>query len=318
MPLFTRRNFLLGAGTCVLAGAGTTAYATAIEAGLRLEVTRYSITPPHWPKDLTLRAAVISDIHACEPWMPPSRVRLIAEVANSLSPDIIFLLGDFNGGNRVASQPVWPEQWAEALSILSAPLGSYAILGNHDWMHGPLPYIRGDKGESIRRALAPANIKLLENDALRLNKDGRAFWVAGLGSQTGYFDDHHRWTRGMDDLPGTLAKVTDQSPVLFLAHEPYIFHKISDTATDLGDRRISLTLSGHTHGNQINVPFLTPHLVKRPFVQDLVYGHIVRNGHHLLVSGGLGTSVVPVRINRPPEVLDVTIKGTGPALAASM
>ena len=91
-----------------------------------------------------LKIAVIADIHACEPWMSVARIRSICELANSLSPDLTVILGDFNAGHNFVTAAVLPEQWAEALTELEAPLGVYAILGNHDWWHGPLPRLRGD------------------------------------------------------------------------------------------------------------------------------------------------------------------------------
>ena len=97
-----------------------------------LEVTRYNIAPATWPADLKLKIAVIADIHACEPWMPAARIREIAEVANALQPDLTVLLGDFAGGHKFVTGPVMPDQWAEALSVLRAPLGVFSVLGN-DW-----------------------------------------------------------------------------------------------------------------------------------------------------------------------------------------
>jgi hypothetical protein len=259
---------------------------------------------------LRLKAAALADIHACEPWMPAARVRAIAQMTNALAPDVIFLLGDFNGAQRLVSGPVMPEEWGEALSILKAPLGVYAVLGNHDWWHGALPNLPGDGGESVRRALAGAGIKLLENDVARLSKDGRTFWVAGLGDQLAG-PRGRSFGAGADDLPGTLAQIKDQSPIILLAHEPYIFRRVPD--------RVSLTLSGHTHGGQVNLPVFGPPLSHRFFgstFTDLVYGHIIEEGRHLIISGGLGTSHIPVRFMRPPEVVEITLGAKPAALAA--
>jgi len=106
MASISRRLFLQGAGGFAWATAGLGAYAFAFEPGLRLNVTSYRVTPPHWPDGLTLKAAVLADIHACEPWMPASRVRGIANLTNDLAPDIVFLLGDFSGGHRFVTGPV--------------------------------------------------------------------------------------------------------------------------------------------------------------------------------------------------------------------
>ncbi|WP_395664390.1 metallophosphoesterase [Methylocella sp.] len=276
-----------------------TSYAFAIEPGFRLELTPYRMTPTGWPHELRLKAAIITDIHACEPWMSAARIRAIAEVAVALRPDVIFLLGDFSGGHAVLTRPVQPEAWGEALSILSAPLGVFAVLGNHDWLHGPLPGMPADGAEGVRRGLRLAGARLLENQAVRLEKDGRPFWIVGLGDQiagpTGM--------GGVDDLPGSLAQVTDDAPILLLAHEPQIFRRTPP--------RVSLTLSGHTHGGQINIPYAQRRF-RREF-DDLVYGHIVQDERHILISAGLGTSHAPIRFLRPPEIVELTLGGAADA-----
>jgi predicted MPP superfamily phosphohydrolase len=297
---------MLSAGGLFLGSTGVATYAGAIEPGFRLDITSYSVRPPQWPDGLKFKAAVIADIHACEPLMPASRVRQIAELANEQDADIIFLLGDFNAGHRYVTAPVYPELWGEALSILNAPLGVYAILGNHDWWHGPVPGMRGDGGESVRRALRHANIVVLENDAVRVESNGHSFWVAGLGDQMAHQIDANRF-QGIDDLTGTLAGVTDDSPVVLLAHEPYIFPHVPD--------RVSLTLCGHTHGGQVNLPFITATYCEAEFGTKHIYGHIVEGGRQMIISAGLGTSILPVRFMRPPELVNVTIGGGSTPIA---
>jgi predicted MPP superfamily phosphohydrolase len=236
--------------------------------------------------------------------MPAERIAGIAELTSRLAPDIVFLLGDYNGSLRYASRPVMPEAWGEALSVVKPPLGIHAVLGNHDWLHGPLPDMPSDGAAGIRRALARAGSSILENDALRLKKDGHAFWVAGLGDQIARVaTSSGRTWRTRDDLQGTLAQVGDEAPVILLAHEPYVFSRVPD--------RVSLTLSGHTHGGQVNVPVFDT--LRDP--SKLTYGHIEAGDRHLIVSAGLGTSVVPVRFMRPPEIVTVTIE-SGPTLSA--
>ncbi|MGA7656432.1 MAG: metallophosphoesterase, partial [Methylocella sp.] len=248
MTSISRRLFLQGAGGVVWATAGLGSYAFVFEPFLRLNVTSYRVVPPGWPDGLTVKAVVLADIHACEPWMPASRVRGIANLTNDLSPDIVFLLGDFSGGHRFVTGPVMPEEWGEALSILKAPLGVHAVLGNHDWWHGALPGMPADDAEGVRQALRSAGIEVLENNALRVRKNGKPFWVAGLGDQMGELTAPRRF-RGLDDLGGTLAQINDEAPVILLAHEPIIFRRVPD--------RVSLTLCGHTHGGQVNLPMIT-------------------------------------------------------------
>jgi uncharacterized protein len=299
---YTRLWRALADGGFAWAAAGLGAYAFAFEEGLRLNVTSYHVTPPHWPDGLTLKVAVLADIHACEPWMPASRVRGIANLTNDLAPDIVFLLGDFSGGHRFVTGPVMPDDWGEALSVLKAPLGIYSVLGNHDWWHGALPGMPADGAEGVRRALRSAGIGVLENHALRVTKNGQPFWVAGLGDQMVERKGPRRFM-GRDDLAGTMAQIKGQAPVILLAHEPAIFWRVPD--------RVSLTLCGHTHGGQVSLPVFTEDFM-RHYGCDFVYGHIVQRDRHLIISAGLGTTHVPVRFMRPPEVVELTIGGIPP------
>jgi predicted MPP superfamily phosphohydrolase len=296
--LLTRRGFLKSGGAFSLGVAGLGGYSVGVEPMMMLDITEYHLTPPGWPADLEMRISVIADIHACEPFMSAERVRSICELSNSLQPDLVVLLGDFNGGHNFVTAPVMPDAWGEALSVLRAPLGAYAILGNHDWWHGPIPRMRGDEGEAVRRALRAANIRVLENDALRLQHAGRPFWLAGLADQIalrvrrGVF-------RGLHDLDGTLRQVKDDAPVLLLAHEPLIFDDIPE--------RVSLTLCGHTHGGQIRLPLLGAPFADSRFGPNHVYGHVIERDRHMIISAGLGASIAPVRLGRPPELVHITL-----------
>ncbi|MGJ0505793.1 MAG: metallophosphoesterase [Methylocystis sp.] len=301
--MIDRRAFLRLPASVALAGA---VYSVVLEPNFFLDVTRYRVTPKDWPADLTLRIAVLTDLHACEPWMPASRIRKIAEAANALSPDLVALLGDYSAGTHLVTGPVRPDQWAEALSVLKAPLGVHAVLGNHDWWHGPLPSDEGDGAEGARRALRRMGARVYENDALRLEKNGQPFWLLGLGDQLAeFFEGRGGWT-GRDDLDATLAQVSDDAPAILLAHEPFIFDRVP--------RRVALTLSGHTHGGQINLPLLGPVVAElRHWRPDMVYGHYAADDRHLVISGGLGESILPVRFMRPPEIVEVTVTSAATA-----
>jgi predicted MPP superfamily phosphohydrolase len=93
--------------------------------------------------------------------------------------------------------------------------------------------------------------------------------------------------------------VTTADPVILLVHEPDVFPRVPD--------RVALTLAGHTHGGQIRVPFVWPHWVPSRYGARFAYGHIVETGRHMVVSGGLGTSFVPVRFGVPPEIVHIEI-----------
>jgi predicted MPP superfamily phosphohydrolase len=296
--MITRRGFLRFVGGSFLSVAAFSAYAVGIEPMLT-HVKRYALTPPHWPAGLKLRIVALADIHACRPWMTPERIASLVEDANALQPDLIVLLGDYIAGMRLVTDRVTPSQWASALSGLKAPLGVLSILGNHDWWNDGFAQRAGAGPTIARKALEKVGIPVLENDVVRLEKGGHGVWIAGLADQLALLPTRDRaGFTGLDDLDGTLAKVGDTSPIILLAHEPDIFPKVP--------WRVSLTLSGHTHGGQVRLFGYSP-VVPSRFGNRYAYGHVVENDRNLIVSGGLGFSILPVRFGMRPEILSIDL-----------
>ncbi len=312
--MISRRQILKGIAALTVASTGFGGYALAEP--FRLNITRYRLTPPRWPRQLKLRVAVIADLHVCYPWMSLERVRQIVARTNALAPDIVLLPGDFVPSYRMKkfSKDVPHDEWAGVLAGLQAPLGRHAVLGNHDWWEdvavqrrrkGPTP-----AGEALRRA----GIPVYENDAARFEKDGEAFWLAGLADQWAYWPKRDRYQSfrrrgkvdydGAHDLPGTLAKITDDAPVVLMVHEPDIFPNVPD--------RVALTICGHTHGGQVRLGGYAP-FVPSKFGTRYIYGHIVEGGRDLIVSAGLGVSGLPLRFGRPPEIVVIEL-GEGSAV----
>ena len=290
-----RRQFMRVFGFGALASALLGTYAVAIEPLYRLRVTRYAFTPSRWTPGLKLRVAVLADLHACEPWMDVARIERIVAETNALKPDVILLLGDYLSGMSLVTRHIPPPEWAAALAGLDAPLGRYAVLGNHDWWEDETVQERGSGPTLAGQALDAVGIAHLENRAVRLAKEGQPFWIAGLGDQLAFTPTSRRRTwRGMDDLPGTLAQLTDDAPALLMAHEPDIFPKVPE--------RVSLTLSGHTHGGQVRLFGYSP-VVPSRYGNRYAYGHVVEEDRHLIVSGGLGCSIAPIRFGSPPEIV---------------
>ncbi|MEH3119022.1 MAG: metallophosphoesterase [Methylorubrum populi] len=260
-------------------------------------MTRYRLEPlGPWPAGLRLRIVAIADIHACEPWMSAARIEGIVAAANALQGDVIVLLGDYVAGMRAVTRYVDAAEWAPVLAKLAAPLGTYAILGNHDWWEDKSAQARGAGPTIAGEALRRSGIRVLENDALPLSVKGHAVWLAGLGDQLAFLPSRKRHGHprtGADDLPGTLAKIPDGAPAILLAHEPDIFPQVPP--------RIALTLSGHTHGGQVRLFGRSP-VVPSRYGNRFAYGH-VREQADLIVSGGLGTSIAPVRLGVPPEIV---------------
>jgi predicted MPP superfamily phosphohydrolase len=267
----------------------------------RLRVTRYNVSPPDWSHGLSLRVAVLTDLHVCNPWMSLDRLRRIVARTNALMPDVVLLLGDFVRGGRMGglSGFVAHDAWAAVLAGLKAPLGVHAVLGNHDWWDEFEVQERRAGPVKAGEALKAAGIPVYENDAFRFEKDGLPFWIAGLGDQWAFWPTESGADYvGVDDLAGMLAKVTDDAPLLLMVHEPDIFPKVP--------ARVALTMAGHTHGGQVTIAGYAP-LIPSKYGQRYRYGHIVEDGRNLIVSAGLGCSSLPIRFGAPPEIVLITV-----------
>ncbi|MTI18453.1 metallophosphoesterase [Rhodobacteraceae bacterium RKSG542] len=278
----------------IVAALGLGLYAVIIEPQLRLRVTKYDL-PLFKDKDLArpLKIVVLSDIHACKPWMSAAHIARIVKRANALSPDIIMLLGDYETGihKPFCLGFLKPEEWAPPLGALKAPHGIYAVLGNHDW---------SEDLEGSRRALLKEHITVLENQSSRVSVGGNNhLWVAGLADQ--YSDDGKLHGPGRrDDLRATLEQVEqDGRPIILLAHEPDIFPQVPDG--------VSLVLSGHTHGGQVLLPFIGAIKVPSLHGKRFVYGRHDEGSKTLIVSAGLGCSQLPIRFRCAPEIVEINL-----------
>jgi len=305
----SRRRVLTGLAGFGAGGLGFGGYALAEAYGL--DVTAYDLSPPGWPSQLRLKLAVLADLHACDPWMSLERIRGIVQATNALQADAIVLLGDFVSGARLTTYgtAIAHHLWAKELAGLTAPFGVHAVLGNHDWWEDAGIQKTMSGTPPAQTALEAAGIPVYENTAVRLVKDGQPFWIAGLGDQWAF---HHPRQRqkprradgvlprygGVDDLTGLLQRIDDDAPVVLLVHEPDIFPEVPD--------RVAVTLAGHTHGGQVRILGYAP-IVPSQYGSRYLYGHIVEDGRHLIVSSGLGCSAFPMRVGAAPEIVAVSL-----------
>lgn len=281
------RRSLLAAGT--LGATGVAVQGFLLEPMGRPAITRYALTPRGWPPGVTLRIAILADLHAGAPLMGLAQVARITAACNALRPDLVVLLGDYGPVSLLVRDPGPPAEVAAILGGLRAPLGVFAIAGNHDWWEDAAAMRRRSGRPEWLLAMERHGITPLQNEVRRFPQ---GFWLAGLDSQIAFH------MQGADDLPGTLAAVTDDAPVILLAHEPDIFARMPD--------RVALTLCGHTHGGQIRLMGYSPRVPSR-YGNRYAYGRVTENGRELIVSGGLGTSRIPVRLGMPPEIVEVTL-----------
>lgn len=294
--MITRRTFLRGTGGAVALAGGLGGYTVLVEPEFRLVAANWTVEHGSWPSAMPpLKIAVLTDLHAVDPWMSVSRITQIVETANALEPDLIVLLGDYVSGLPKYHTRIIPiAEWTQPLAKLRAPLGVYAILGNHDWW---------DDRRGVRDGIRAAGIPVLENHALKIDRNGQRFWLAGLGDQLAHPLGRGRY-RGADNLDATIRQTMgDRDPVVLLAHEPDIFVRVP--------ARVAVTLAGHTHGGQVLLPFIGRPILPGVNGKRFAYGHIVEGGRHMVVSSGLGLTGLPVRFGVPPEIAVVTVTAPG-------
>lgn len=270
-----------------------TAYAVVLEPGFRVVVREHQVSLPGWAGRPPLTVCMLSDPHCGEPWMPLARLRRIVDLANALRPDLHAVMGDLPAHHRFVTAPLSMPAVAAELARLEAPLGRFAVLGNHDWWDDLRIQWRRDGRPRIEVLLNEAGIPVLANAARLLPHGDGGIWLCGTDSAEAFGK-----YGGKDDLEGTLAQVEGNAPSILLAHEPDIFPRVPP--------RLALTLSGHTHGGQVRLLGYSP-LVPSRYGNRYAHGLIEEGGRHLVVSGGLGCSIVPVRLGVPPELTLVRI-----------
>ncbi len=260
-------------------------------------LVKHHVSHPAWHlPDLTI--AVLSDLHVCRPWTPLGRLERIVAAVNTLGADLILLPGDFLMDRNLPGLPVPAEPIIDRLKPLAAPLGVVAVLGNHDWWDCRLSRRTDFARNSVAEAMEGSAIVHLANRSMELRHGGSAFWLVGLDSQGAR---KHLHQPGFHDPGAAFAGVPAEAPAILLAHEPDYFAE--------GDPRAFLQISGHTHGGQANLLGWRP-MTPSAFGSRYAWGHIRDGERHLIVSGGVGYSGVPLRLFQPPEIVLVRVSGT--------
>ncbi len=247
-------------------------------------VRRVDVPIEGLPRSLEgLQIAQISDVHAGS-FYSAAPGEEIVRLVQEQRPDLIAVTGDWVNFDPNELRSVYP-----AFSRLSADLGVYGSLGNHDH------YMSQAEHRSLKRSIRESGVDLLVNVNRKLNIDGGVLQLAGIDNI------------GMNQRYGDLAKATEgldpAFPTVLLGHDPRFW--------DMGVRgksRIDLMLAGHTHGGQIGVHVLGHEFSFAQVVYEQWAGLYTDGHQHLYINRGLGTTALPIRTGINPEITLITLR----------
>jgi predicted MPP superfamily phosphohydrolase len=270
-----------GRGALAVAAAGLAGFALLGYAGTRRLVVRHlEAHVDQLPAGLEgMRIVQISDLHV-GPHTSRRHLARIAAAVRDAQPDLIAVTGD-----QVDDYARDVEPFAAAFRELSAPLGVFAIPGNHDVYAG---------WAAVHQGLEAMGMKVLVNRAVPLERNGARFWVAGTGDPAG-----RRGSAVAPDIDRTLAAVPPEEFTLAMAHNPALWPA-------LAKRGVDLTLSGHTHHGQLSIPWLGWSLAS-PFLEHAMGAHRL-GGSQLYINPGTNYWGIPFRIGALPEVTVLTLR----------
>lgn len=234
----------------------------------KLEVTNYTIQD----KELSgVKIVFASDFHI-KPY-GQKRLEKVVETINAQNPDVVISAGDFVCGHTEHST-MHPQKIAEGLAKVKSKYGFYTTLGNHDGWY--------DRWY-IKELLEKQNIKVLNNKNEKLQINGKEIFIAGVEDMMTAFPNME------DALKGT------KTPTILLTHTPDVFPDIP--------RNVNLTLAGHTHGGQVRLPLIGALIVPSDYGNKYSSGLIEEKWKKMIVTNGIGVSILPIRFNCPPEIV---------------
>jgi predicted MPP superfamily phosphohydrolase len=232
-----------------------------------------------WPaKVRPMRLILISDLHVSTPGDTPDRLGDTVERINTLHPDVVLIAGDFRATGIEAARSYSIAKTVAPLGGLTPRLGTFAILGNHDY----------DDPAQMRKRLADEDVTLLDNQSARVGP-------LGIVAISDIFSKHadvsaalRSWHR-MGGIP------------IVLTHSPDVIPDLPPSVT--------LALAGHTHCGQVSIPFYGPPTTQSRYGRRYSCG-LVREGARIsIISAGLGVSGWPIRLGAPPDLWVIDVSG---------
>ncbi|WP_231731137.1 MULTISPECIES: metallophosphoesterase [Sphingomonas] len=243
-------------------------------------VRRLTLNLPDWPAGTPpMRLVLISDLHVAGPETPPARLARVVGQVNAIHPDLVLIAGDFVTEKRTATKLYGADAAIAPLAALRPKLGTIAVMGNHDhWLNS----------RDVHAALAKARITVLDNRAVRVGP-------LAIGGVDDAFTRHA-------DVAGTVAALERIGGVpIVLSHSPDIFPQIPGS--------VPLTLAGHTHCGQIVLPLFGPVATASRYGERYRCGAVEEGGKRLIVTAGIGTSILPFRLGAPADLWVIEVGG---------
>jgi predicted MPP superfamily phosphohydrolase len=246
-------------------------------------VRRYALTLPGWPAfSRPLRIVLLSDLHVGSHTGDLARMAAIAGEVTVLAPDLVLFGGDYVNMQPFGGGRVPPDAIAAILAGIAGRHGRFAVMGNHDYVYGV---------EHVAAAFRGHGIAVLDHARGCFEFEGHAIDVVGV-------PDAHVVR---EEARALVAGLAAERPTLVLAHDPGWFLELPEGPF--------LMLSGHTHGGQIRLPLLGILRNSSRAPLHWSHGHVAERGRHLIVTAGLGTSSIPLRIGVPPEFAVIDVSG---------
>lgn len=248
-----------------------------------ITINHIQVTPSGWPQHIgPVKVAFIADLHAGSTVVGLDEVSEVVQLVNQHQPDLVLLGGDYVATASLGGEDIPPRKIAFELSKLKAPLGVVAVLGNHDW------WLNGDL---VRSELEKVGVVVLENQIHQLAREDGDLWIAGMA------DDMTR----TPDVAGALLQIPDGAATIILSHDPAQFLDVP--------KGPYFTVAGHTHGGQVFLPLVGALITPSRAPREWAYGLVRDDERDMYVTSGVGTSILPVRFNMPPEVVVIDIAG---------
>jgi predicted MPP superfamily phosphohydrolase len=292
----SRRAFVgsaaVACGVAGVGGIGGIAVMGAVINPLDLRVTRYRVAIRGLPREMDgFKIVQLTDLHLGAR-VPESMIRRAVDVACGLGADLFVLTGDYV--ERVDAH-------ADRIGGLLVPLvrgarlGALGVLGNHDYY--------GD-WRRVDASLRAVGVGMIDNRAVWIDAQTRGLVTdqASVGRRGLCIAGVQDLSEANPNLEGALAGMDAEMPRVVLSHNPDVAER---TVKD--GQRVDLLVCGHTHGGQVRLPLVGSVFVPSAYGDKYRYGLVDGPRCRVLISSGVGLSVMPIRIGVAPEVVEIVL-----------